>query len=150
MTLIPKKPKKRTPQSKVVSVDSGLVKDILARNGYTITRAAKVLDMNPTYLSQRLKNGRIGLPLIETLKNRTGIDLMSAVILPVNIEKTKQQEQIEFVKQLETDQVIQAIDNAVDRIALVRHVETDQIIEAINSNTDIIVETLNRLIEILK
>lgn len=55
MTLIQKKPKKRTPQSKVVSVDSGLVKDILARNGYTITRAAKVLDMSPTYLSQRLK-----------------------------------------------------------------------------------------------
>ena len=150
MTLIQKKPKKRTPQSKVVSVDSAIIKDILAKNGYTLTRAAKVLDMNPQYLSQRLKNGRIGLPLIETLKNRTGIDLMSAVILPMNIEKTKQQEQMEFIKQVETDQIIQAIDNAVDRIALVRHVETDQIIEAINSNTDIIVETLNRLIELLK
>lgn len=75
---------------------------------------------------------------------------MSAVILPVNVEKTKQQEQMEFIKQVETDQIIQAIDSAVDRIALVRHVETDQIIEAINSNTDIIVETLNRLIELLK
>lgn len=150
MGLMEKKPQKRTPQSKVVSIDSGLAKDILGRNGYTITRAAKVLDMKPAYLSQRIKSGRIGLPQIETLKNRTGIDLMSAVMLPVNVERTKQQEQIEFVKQLETDQIIQAIDNAVDRIALVRHVETDQIIEAINSNTDIIVETLNRLIDLLK